>query len=158
MTEILTLNISGMDEGGYPDYEQHCQIMLQTGLEYVQSVDYEFDIENKEHRDLLERCISQKHSDCSGYQMGSVLSHVLYIVKQGYDIWLAENPDRHLMVNEELFPSEWVGVIKCFKECEFAKPLAERRWSDAIIHCEKVNKDCMVEGRLLFCHAKLKED
>lgn len=161
MNEILTLNISGMDEQGYPDYEQYCQIMLRTGLSIVAKLDYEFQVDNKEHRYEVEKLLGEKHSDCSGYQMSAVMSHICYIAKHGLTAWMNDNLDRHLMVDEEtLFPSDWVGVRKCGRDCVFAESFEHENetYNKVFLYCKKTNKECFIEGNLLYCYAQLKEN
>jgi len=110
MTEITSIGIGGLTEA----YEAACQRMLIAGLRFIEeNPDLKPEIQTlknvigissptNEDGKRLTDAIAEAVPDCTGAMMQAVLSHALYIRKNGREKWLAEaGKSRHVTIDSE---------------------------------------------------------
>ena len=106
-----TIDISGMGGG----YERACQLMLKAGIKYLNENEFHFDYYGFENiygvlltdtpwgKKLDKVLMDAVNGDCSGAMHQAVVSHLIYIHKNGFDKWLSQFPvERRYVYPQEL--------------------------------------------------------
>lgn len=121
---MKTLDVSGFGGG----YEQTCQLMLTRGLVWcseqmtVQDVKYEgyegvygVLLPKSEAAKALDSAMLADRIDATGAMHQCVVENLLFILKKGYDAWLAAGHPNDLMDIDDPEREEAVEKLKKFR-------------------------------------------